>query len=210
MNLTVLAPSYYTSWYPTRYLQYSAQRYSIPITWYGSHKPYPGWFGIQIIDLLEELSEVDTSHVLYTDASDAIFLSDLSEVACKYVDMDVQSGILISRECSGVCAGGIMAETDVLYQALAQLALYSIDDPDSSNPQVRWRAAIADNYVQADIDEQSNIFQVVDEPLAVMDGRVYNTRTGNYPSILHFAGGYTDPAQGKAALIEPYWKRLGY
>lgn len=211
MKTTVLAPSYYTSWYPTRYLYYSAQRYNVPIKWYGTQKPYPGRFGVQIIDLLNELTRVDTSHVIYTDSSDALFLSDLSEIECKYRDMNIQSGILLSRERSGICIGGIVAQTDALYQALVQLALYIVEDLDGDNPQVRWRAAVRAGDIHADLDECSEIFQVVDEPLlGVVGDRVYNARTATYPSILHFAGGYTHPEQGKADRIEPYWKKLGY
>jgi hypothetical protein len=35
-------------------------------------------------------------------------------------------------------------------------------------------------------------------------------RTENLPCVLHWAGGYTDPAIGKAPLIESLWKELGY
>jgi hypothetical protein len=216
MSITVLAPAYYNSLYPVRYLDQSAKRYGIDVHWYGLGKPYPGWYDVQIIDLLDELAKVITPHVLYTDASDAIFLSGLDEIWQKYVDMDMPD-ILMSKELSGANAGGILAYKDSLIGELEYLRQYIIDGPDPDNPQERWRALIADSkpstrdaYIK--LDQESEIFQVVDEPLDMVDilGGVYNPRTVNYPSILHFAGGYTSSIDGKARLIEPYWSKLGY
>jgi len=209
MSITVLAPAYYSSMYPVRYLAESAKRYGTDVKWYGLGKPYPGWYNVQIIDLLEELAHVTTSHVLYTDASDAIFLTNLDDLKKKYFGMS-SPAILISRERSGVCAGGILANTKALKHTLNEIRQYKIDVPDSDNPQVRWRHFIANELTPTMVDGHSEIFQVVDEPLDIVDGRVFNPRLDTYPCILHFAGGYTDPTNGKAALIEPYWKQLGY
>jgi len=215
MSITVLAPAYYTSMYPVRYLAESAKRYGIDVKWYGLGKPYPGWYDVQIIDLLEELAHVTTSHVLYTDASDAIFLTNLDEIWWKYIACAkgprVFSQMVVSKEQSGICAGGWISSREEAIYTLDFLRSHKPQNvEDSDNPQVRWRTNVTKQFLAVGIDYSRDIFQVVDEPLDIVDGRVFNPRLDTYPCILHFAGGYTDPTNGKAALIEPYWKQLGY
>jgi hypothetical protein len=60
------------------------------------------------------------------------------------------------------------------------------------------------------VDFNRSIFHVSDSPFKVVGSRIYNIRCATFPCILHFAGGYTDPEQGKALLIEPTWNALGY
>lgn len=212
--ITVLAPAYYSSMYPVRYLAKSAKFHGIDVHWYGLGKPYPGWYDVQITDLLDELAKVTTSHVLYTDASDALFLTGLKEIEQKYVEMD-RPDIVISCETSGVNAGGLLAHKDSLQKELEYLRHYKIGGSDPFNPQERWRAFISDDITSPSdswikIDYQREIFQIADEPVDVKGYRVYNPRTNTFPCILHFAGGYTSPVDGKAEQITPIWRALGY
>jgi hypothetical protein len=74
--------------------------------------------------------------------------------------------------------------------------------------------------MEVEIDNIATIFQVtgngniavLPEPEGEIEvkPRIYNATYDEWPCLLHFAGGYTDPQVGKAALIEPLWKALGY
>ena len=218
MSITVIAPAYYQSLYPVRYLVESAKRHGVDIYWYGLGKSYTDWFNIQLIDILELLPSIKSTHVLYTDASDAILLGNLAEINTKYLLLD-QQPILLSRERSGICAGGWIAEKQALKEALEWL-VFRMDKfdigPDPRNPQERWRYGVESGELRKwlgftpAVDEKSEIFQVVDEPLEIKDGRVYNPRTNRYPSIIHFAGGYSDPQVGKYEIMKDYLIGLGY
>jgi len=210
---TILAPAFYPTWWPVRYLQESAAACRVPVRFYGLGEPYKDWFDVQVTRLITEIENVTTSHVLYTDASDAILLCSMEEIKQKDRDLD-EPNLLLSLEADGVCAGGWLA-----YKDIALACLYEIRDQDnpSTNPQLRWRQAIQDGTIDFEdmIDVDSLIFQVTGRDgldVVEKDGskRIFNSFTENYPAILHFAGGYTSPSVGKAALIETVWKSLGY
>lgn len=207
MSITVLAPAFYTDpeW-STRYLRRSAERHGVPVTWYGVGEPYRGWPQVQIHSLLDELRKVTTSHVLYTDSSDAVFLSGLDEIEHKYIADLGNPEVLMSVESDGLNAGGWMAQTDCAIDSLVWIR----DWQHSDNPQTRWRDAAASGELPVEKDLSRAVFQVADEQLFVHQGRVTTHVNGPYPSVLHWAGGYTDPKVGKAALIEPTWRLLGY
>jgi hypothetical protein len=210
-TITVLAPAFYSDPpHSTRYLRQSAARYSVPIRWYGEHQPYPGWHEVQIVRLIAELQDINTPHVLYTDASDAVFLSDLAEIELKY-DTLGRPPILMSREHDGLCAGGWMGWTSYAIEALTVLRDRY---PDESNPQTRWRRGRKDGAVRVTTDEDSDVFQVMTGEagahVQIVGRRLMNTRPGSFPCIAHWAGGFSDPEVGKGAMIGPWWKRLGY
>src|SRR4029077_10026317 len=107
MSITILAPAFYQNLYNVHYLAESAKRYEVPIWWYGLGKKYIDWYQVQVIELLEVIPHVPTSHILYTDASDAILLADLQEIEKKYESFPYPP-LLISEERDGLCAGGWM------------------------------------------------------------------------------------------------------
>jgi hypothetical protein len=214
-DITVLAPAFYTGpnepQWSTRYLRRSAARHNVPIAWYGTGEPYRGWLDVQLTRLLFAIEHVTTSHILYTDSSDAVFLAGLDEIAHKLRGAP-RDLILMSVESDGqVCAGGWLAHRGMAVDALEWLSSWPFDG-DESNPQVRWREAIEDGQIEVERDYERHVFQVADEPLKVYHRTlgVYNPRTESNPCVLHWAGGYTDPSTGKSALIEPVWKELGY
>lgn len=202
-QLTILAPAFYErpEW-STRYLLLSAQRNRVPIHWYGTHEPYRGWHDVQLVRLLAECRRVSTPFVLYTDSSDVVMLTSVETILDRYYAAR-EPDILISVETAGddgVNAGGWLAHTDAAIEALEWL----IDtDSDESNPQLRWRCAIEEGSVPAERDTDSLIFQAGGELKFVGSG-------GRLPCLWHACGGYTDPLVGKAALIEPAWRQLGY
>lgn len=209
-TLTILAPAFYTNpeW-STRYLRQSAARHRVPIHWYGSGEPFRGWLDVQVDRLLAECRKVTTSHILYTDSSDAILLADVDEIMTKY-DKLGWPDILMSVEADGeVCAGGWMADIEWAIDALVWLSGWHNNE---SNPQVMWRDAIRDREIEVMYDSLRTVFMAADEPLHIANDRVVRRSPDGprWPCVLHWAGGYTDPAVGKAALIEPVWKELGY
>lgn len=209
-RITVLAPAFYVNpAYSTRYLRISAERCGVPVRWYGAGEPYRGWLDVQLVHLIEELKRVTTSHVLYTDSSDSIFLSDLNEVWAKYVLMGEPEILLSVERDGGICAGGWMGRRLDAIDVLEWL----FDAYEDSNPQERWREFYKHEGegFGIQLDTERRIFQVADEPLEiVMGNKRVRSSHGTLPCVLHWAGGYTDPHVGKAALIEPAWKQLGY
>ena len=206
--LTILAPAYYSDWSKVKYLKESAEHYSIPVHWYGFGKPYTGWYNIQIIDLLEELKSINTEYVLYTDASDAMFNTNIYEPQIA----PNEAWIIMSQEHdNGLCAGGWFGPREYAIEVLEFLRDFiPIGTSDIMNPQERWREASKQNLITVFPDYTRAFFQVMDEPIEIRDGALYNARTGTFPSIAHWAGGYTALDVGKAALIDPYWEQLGF
>lgn len=193
ISVTVLAPAFYSSYYNVRYLMLSAQRHGVEVRWYGLNEQFKGWVDTHVTRLKAELERVETSHVLFTDASDALFLRGMDEIIRRYKGMGAP-GLLVSVEDDGLNAGGWMGRVSEAKKALAV-----IEKQTDGDPQLRWRHAVEQGMVMVDLDMEDRVFQVgfgVDDKL---NG-----------CLLHFAGGYTDPEVGKKELIEPTWLRLGY
>jgi hypothetical protein len=190
MNLLIVAPVYFPSMDPVRFLTESAERVSLPIHWYGLNKPYQGWWQVQVDDLLVELQDAPASHILYTDARDVIAAKGLWTIERRYAALG-SPDLLISTEESGVCAGGWMGTLGAVLDALETLRAM---DTDETNPQERWRQAVASGQVEAMIDKGRSIFQVIEHGTEKPTG-----------CLLHFAGGYVDPVYGRAPRMQPYW-----
>lgn len=209
-DLTVLAPAFYRNpeW-STRYLSRSATRHNVPIRWYGTGEQYTGWVQVQVTRLLYELEEnVSTGCVLYTDSSDAMFMSGVEEIMEKYAALG-SPPMLVSMEPDGMCAGGWMGWTSYI----AEMLRSHVSKHPDSNPQQRWRELIGSGVVGAMPDTDGDVFHVVGAHsgrLSIRGKRLYDGVTGSVPSIVHWAGGYTCPVIGKAAMIEPWWVGLGY
>jgi hypothetical protein len=202
LSYTILAPAFYNDWNKVRYLKQSAERWHVPITFYGFGEPYKGWFDVQVTRLLQEIEKAPTTHVIYTDASDALIngpIPRLDSEICYSVEQDIK-----------MCAGGWLGPKNLALQILTLVRDCELDHPDFMNPQERWRAILPKTGHYTWPDYHRSFFQVADEPLEIQDKRLYNPRTQTFPFIVHWAGGYTDPKVGKAALIEPYWSQLGF
>jgi hypothetical protein len=209
LNYTILAPAFYNDWDKVRYLKKSAEFWKVPITFYGFDEVYKGWHNIQIERLIQEIEKVNTEWIIYTDASDAIINGPDHGKDFKESWGDIVMSWESDKE---VCAGGWLAKKEVILSTLSWLKDFevcSLCRRDGMNPQVKWRCAVRWG-LEVKPDKYREIFQVADEPLEIKEGRVYNPRTHTFPFIVHWAGGYTDPVVGKAALIEPTWSQLGF
>jgi len=193
MKITVVAPAYYPDLAAVNYLADSAGIVGIPVHWYGLRQSYEGWWRVQVTDLIPVLQSLQTSHVLYTDARDAFFCKGLRTIEARYRSLGSPS-LLISVEGDGVNAGGWMGEREAAIEALEK-----IKSMGAENPQTRWRQALAAGWVNAEVDEGSRIFRVVNGDFDPKQG---------WPCILHFAGGYCDPHTGKRYVMEPIWQQF--
>jgi hypothetical protein len=196
MNLKVISPTYYPNTDQVKYLLRSAMNNGIDLHAYGSGKQYTDWIQTHITDCLIELKSIARSatHVLFTDASDVIFLKGDRDIVRRY-NMLGHPPMLVSREPDGMNAGGWMGEVDVAIAILSHLATLA-GITDGGNPQARWRHALRNRSIDVAWDCSNNIFSVNQWPTDAC--------------LIHFAGGYSDPATGRAHRIEPVWKELGW
>jgi hypothetical protein len=204
MNIQIIAPCFYPDEYYVRYFITSAKRHGIKPYMYGFLLPFRDWIDTHITECLRVLKTecVESTHILFTDASDAIFMQGLDEIQRRYFRLG-KPPMLVSDEETGLNAGGWLGEREVAIEVLEYLAKQT---DGSGNPQDRWRAAVDYGQVFVRYDFGHVIFQVatnavqsVQSPQALAD-----------TCVLHFAGGFTDRVVGKQAQIEPLWKTLGY
>lgn len=196
----MLAPAFYTDpeW-STRYLRRSAERHAVPIRWYGAGEPYGGWFNVQLTRLLLELEALTSPLVVYVDGSDSVVMGTTTLLVDRYRVFG-SPRLLMSVERDGLNAGGWLGDRMYAIDCLYTLKNMECE---SENPQIRWREAARRGLVSVTVDRKSLMFRVVESDADWL-GRA--TR----PFAAHWAGGYTDPVVGKAALIEPTWRELGY
>jgi len=205
-DTAILAPAFYPNLYPVRHLRDSAQKYGVPVKFYGTGRPYHHWFHTQVTYLIPEIMEAQNAgfeNVLYTDASDAIFLSDLALIESTYRHAGSPDVLFSCEHGAELCAGGWMGKIEPVLEALRLIA-----DMGEANPQDSWRTLHRDGLARISPDITRQLFQTVEDYLEVRDGQIYNPITRSYPKILHWNGGYTDPIDGKDAIMLPLIKRL--
>lgn len=170
---------------------------------YGFNKPYTDWIQTHITECLRVLKTMrNTSHVLFTDASDVIFMNGMEEITKRYMRLG-HPPMLIALENDGINAGGWLGERDVAIAILEHLASERYQY--TGDPQTRWRDAWSANRIDLTPDYSRSIFRVVGDGLREGEQGLWSDTC-----MLHFAGGYTDPIEGKAAQMEPTWEVLGY
>lgn len=193
MKLDIITPTYYHSREPIKYLYASAIRNGIVLDGYGFSKPYTNWIQTHITDCLEKLYQTYESHVLFTDASDVIFLKSKQEIINRYLRLG-HPPMLVSKEHGGMNAGGWMGEREVAIAILEYLK--TVDIPTGGDPQERWRYAYSKYAINFEMDHMDRIFSV--------------NRFPTDACLLHLAGGYSDPVTGRTERIKPIWEKLGY
>lgn len=206
MNIEVIAPAFYPDLSRLEYFTKSASRHGIDLKLYGFSEPFTHWIDSHIHRCLQQLRKMQSSHVLFTDSVDVMFLAGLDEITEKYRELH-QPPVLIAYEESGPNFGGWLADRHAMIEVLELLARM-----ESGDPQERVREALRQNRIHASLDYKRAIFQVVDgsdlEVIGHEGRRVRNNNTGLWPCLLHFAGGYTDPLHGKRKQMQPMWEAI--
>lgn len=194
MKISVIAPCFYTKSSSIRYLMLSAARHGIYVNAYGFGDVYKGWIDTHITRCIDKLRSLDSTHVLFTDASDVVFVRGLQEITSRYLRLGHPPMLMSYEVMRGLNAGGWLGEREV---AIAILEHLSTPQYTSGDPQERWREATRLARIRVEADSNQLIFNP--EPEVPRD-----------TCIAHFAGGYTSPETGKSEHIEPYWQSLGY
>jgi len=215
MNIVVTTAALYPDRSRIHLLDESANRCGIPLEPFGIGKPYSNWRQMLMEDTLVALDSFGTefSHVLYVDAADSLFLAPMEEIIWKYEDYG-SPPLLISADSPspildkhyGVNAGGFIAEIQFFTELMRRLSRIFVDEGDYQT----WlnRSGKIDGMW---VDHARQIFQSMDEchlSIQAVGRRVVNTVTAQWPCVLHFRGGYSDPHTGRDYRLLPWCEKL--
>lgn len=211
MTLSVIAPAFDPN---TSYalrdaalLTFSAHRVGINPIYFGLGKPWSSWRE-RLKEALAVLPSIETTHVLMTDAFDALFICGESEIIDAYNRAGAPPLLLSAeRDCwpdTSIAGdfpqfevpwrypngGGWMGERQYLIDYIPQV----LECGDSENDQELWaRAFLLGMLPGAKLDHWCRVFQTVsgsarDLHWVQSQGRMLNDRTGTYPCVVHWNG----------------------
>ncbi len=194
------------------YILKTSRKFNIDLKMYGmTNGVYTGWINIKIADQLEYLYKIKNkyTHVLYTDGRDAFFMEGAKTIEAKYRLLG-SPRLLMSASKSPqwteeveiyegedlyVHSGGYIGEIDYVISILETLKTYSEGYGDDSHV---WKELSKTHEIDYVLDKHSNIFQVVQN-----DNDKYLGA-----SIVHLAGGYSDPITGKLDRLKKYYEAI--
>lgn len=221
----------------------SARKAKVYDLWtYGVGKTFPGYRAMCLDWQLERLkyflpnstdrdgTPSNFTHVLFTDAWDAMFTAPITEIIHKYEAMGSppilcsafhqlanESDMSKYEGCFDETIrnrypnrGGYLAEIPAIIEAFERmLAQPNLTGDDCHS----WYAGWKEGWFRPQLDSNCEIFQVSDGDCMPVTGplvnRVFNSRSNSFPCILHLSGGYTDPETGKDERMIPWAKKLG-
>jgi hypothetical protein len=193
MELSIISPAYYKTTRPFKYLLASADRVDINFRYYGFGQDYKDWIQTHIDDCYEQVKwAVNTSHVMFVDAVDVLFLKSAKEIIQRYMMLG-HPPMLVACEKEGMNAGCWLGERDVAVAMLEHLKTLK-DIPRAGDPQERWRYALSCGDIEVFHDASEKIFAVNQWPTDAC--------------VLHLAGGYCDPVTGREERLLPIWEEI--
>ena len=233
INLAVITCCMYPDTSRIHYLQESCDKQGIFLLPHGIGATFAGWANAlisQTLPAMMELKREGYTHVLYTDGSDSIIITPQDEIISKYQHLGEPS-CLMSSDCECfpplngesfpptetrwryVNGGGYIAEIGFFISVMTKLAQkYSTDGNHQSWIVQEWPIP------GFRLDSNCEIFQPMDdsvefEVIRNSDpkekwARIINLETLSFPNVLHFRGGFSDPATGRDFRIETVWRRL--
>lgn len=204
--IPVISPAFFKNDSLIQYLVKSAERHGIDLRLYGMGETYKGWIDTHITRALQAVSALDSELVMFVDAADVIFLAGPEEIERHYRRQDAD--IVMAKEHSGLNFGGWVGRRDVALSMLSRLAEFM---PEEGDPQVRMRQYHASCYSGV-VPDEGWIFNV-ESPysrLKCVNGRITDLWDTRQPCVIHFAGGYFSPTEGRYERMKPYWEGLGY
>lgn len=217
----------------------SCRRFGINPRLFGKGTRYSGWVDIMLRQMMHAAMDCPTSHMLYTDSSDAFFLAGLEEITEKYNAMGCPP-LLIGADTQGFSTyqawydkvpwneekpfkyfqvGGMLCEAKALYEAICWMFERNQSgdwgEMPGDNPPW-WCNFMVERPRELVIDHDCQIFQNctnVEQSLVVAgvpELRIWNPITNSWPCVLHFQGGYSDQKTAKWYRMEKVWRMLGY
>lgn len=234
MKLATICPCIYPHEKLIHYLEESCQQQGINLIPHGVGEVFGGWarhFISTTVTAVQELQREGYTHILYVDGVDSIIIAPESEIIRKFEAMGMPA-CLMSSDCECfppmpdaldrfpaaepwryVNAGGFIAEISYFVALVKYLAGKYPDDGNQQSWIVReWPIP---GLV---LDHKCSIFQPMDgtnKTIVVRGsdvnwatGRVFSMFTGEWPCVLHFRGGYSDPETGRDERITPVWRQL--
>lgn len=229
MNFAFLTACLYPNTSYIRLLVESADYFNIDLKPYGVGMQCGDWVQAKYTELMKAAAVLPNyyTHIVYTDGRDAMFCGTERQIVNSYLMYDAPP-LLLSAETN--CypfpelgqyftnpspwrypnAGQFIVERDYLLEHWpAMEKRYNNGGPESGNDQ-GWilQSYVKGHLPQARIDVDCGVFQSWGDTRVGVgpDGWVYNDRTGSYPSLVHFNGGYTDPVKGKEDRMQPVWE----
>jgi len=226
MKLATVCPCMYPDTKMIHYLMESCAKQGIELKPHGLGVVFGGWarhFISDTVPAVQDLKREGYTHILYTDGMDSIIIAPEEEIIWKY-EAAGSPACLMSSDCECfppipdadkrftaaepwryVNAGGFIAEIDYFVAMVKYLAPRY---PDEGNHQA-W-------FVQdwpipgLVLDHKCSIFQPMDgsNKTIVIENRIVSVFSGEWPCVLHFRGGYSDPVTGRDFKIEPVWRKL--
>lgn len=225
INCCAVTSCLYPSYDPIHFLLGSCERHDIRLLAHGVGETFAGWDRMWMQHAIPHLKLLsrEYSHVLYMDGVDSLVLGGLGEIVAKYThagfppcmmsadtDIPTENTAAFAQE-SWACpywflnAGQFIGEIRFMIETFERLSQIHEGEGDSQ----KWfiRSWPVDGIY---LDSRCSIFQVMDGNTALipMQSRVFNAITGTFPSVLHFRGGYCDPATGRAERIIPWITKL--
>jgi len=100
-RLTVVAPAFYPTLRPCRYLIESCRRLNIPINLHGIGEPWPGLNEGKTRRLAREFEKLDSEYFLFSDAKDSFLMAGEDEIVEKYLAIKpegLSDYVLVSAE----------------------------------------------------------------------------------------------------------------
>jgi hypothetical protein len=233
-DFTVVLPCIYPNTDPLWMIRTTCKRFGIEPVYFGLGDTYAGWVDIMLKRLMEAAEACQTSHLFYSDARDAFFLTGLEEITEKYNAMGCPP-CMLAADCQGFSAyqryydkvqwdvtkhfpyyqtGGKIGEAKYIADCIRWMFERSKSGDWGEMPgddAAWWPCFMEERPDELVIDHNCEIYQnCTTTHLEVEDGRVRNTLTNSLPCVLHFNGGYTDQVKGKWERMEPMWRKLGY
>lgn len=209
----------------------SCEKFNIKASFYGLGKTFPGYRAMMLdmqLDYLK-LCRKNVSHVLFTDAWDAFFCSDIGEIVTKYIDygsppilcsayigLGNESDMSKYEGCFDESIpyrypnrGGYIAEVDAIIDAFDKM----LSNTDLTGDDcMEWYRGWREGWFRPKLDSECQIFQVSDvnakAEMTTHGTRLKNTLTNSEPCILHLSGGYTDQETGKDHVMIPWARAL--
>ena len=197
---------------------------------YGRRRGFPGYKTMMLdyqVEYLRQHRDDGYTHILFSDGWDAFFVAPLTEIVMKYQQLNsppiltaafFQLGNVSDEEkqypnCFNhdiyyryPNRGGYFAEYEAILEAFERMLKLPRQTGDEC---FNWYDAWQEGWFRPELDSDCRIFQVTDNNVAELNGRLMNTHTRYLPCIFHHAGGYCDQETGKDRVMIPWARRLG-